>query len=123
MADASRLALSGPDDVRLKPKAAGALHMVLHELGANALKHGALHDGEGRVEFEWRTEPSGALTLIWKERGGPAVRPPTRRGFGGELITGAVPHELQGDVRWEFEPDGVRCEIRVPSEWVERTPA
>ncbi len=102
-------------DVLLPPRAASVLHMALHELATNAIKHGALSRPEGRVRLLWRLEPEGDLHLEWVERGGPHVSEPARYGFGGELITGGVRFELAGKTEWRFEPAGVRCSIAIPA--------
>ena len=77
-----RFQVSGPP-LRLLPRAALALAMALHELATNAVKYGALSTDalEGRVELRWSTVDDG-LRLVWSERGGPDVVPPSRRGFG-----------------------------------------
>lgn len=103
----------GPD-VMLPPRAASVLNMALHELATNAVKHGALSTPAGRVEVQWGVKPEGGLRVSWHESGGPAVTPPQTLGFGAELITGGVRHELGGHVEWLFEPTGVRCELVVP---------
>ncbi|WP_342151606.1 sensor histidine kinase [Methylorubrum sp. SB2] len=109
-----RFALSGPD-LRLPPRVALALGMVLHELCTNAAKHGALSVPEGRVALDWRTEPAetGAdrLHLVWRESGGPPVTAPKRRGFGSRLIERGLSAELGGHARIDFPQDGVVCEI------------
>ena len=66
--------------------------LVLHELGTNAIKYGALSNGDGRVSlrFEMRPAPGGAdpatLIILWHETGGPAVVPPRTKGFGIDLL-------------------------------------
>ncbi|SDE84797.1 sensor histidine kinase [Limimaricola pyoseonensis] len=111
-----RIAVSGPD-VAVHPKAAVSLSMALHELGTNAVKHGALRDGAGQVALRWRAEPAddGALhlTLLWEERGGPEVTPPTRRGFGLRLIERQVAMEFGGRAEVEFLPEGLSCRIEM----------
>ena len=61
-----------------------------------------------------RAKSASVLTLIWTERGGPAVEPPTRRGFGSQLIERSLVYELQAKVIREFPADGVRCTISLP---------
>jgi two-component sensor histidine kinase len=90
---------------------------VLHELTTNAVKYGSLSVPAGRIEVSWRLEGSAGarrLVLTWAEGGGPATRIPERRGFGCQLIERSVAHELDGMVRLEFPPEGVRCRIEVP---------
>ena len=40
---------------------------------------------------------------------GPAVRPPTRRGFGSRLIERALRSELQGRADMTYDPAGLVC--------------
>ena len=109
------------DDVCLQPKAALKLAMVFHELATNAAKHGALLADTGRIAIDWQVEPNGngktsdgRLCLRWQESGGPAVVLPTRRGFGSRLIQRGLEQELDGEVRLEYEPGGVLCQIAMP---------
>ncbi|MCK5931014.1 MAG: GAF domain-containing protein [Fulvimarina manganoxydans] len=81
--------LSGAD-LTLGARAALCFSLVVHELGTNALKYGALSVPEGRVRIGWRIEGDGEdaeLVFRWSEHGGPpAVEPSSRRGFGSRLI-------------------------------------
>ena len=106
------------DDVILHSKAALSLAMVFHELATNAVKHGALsNDPLGQIEIAWHVEDllqDGRMVLRWKERGGPPVKPPGKRGFGSRLIERGLAQELNGEVSLSFEPTGVVCEIAMP---------
>jgi PAS domain S-box-containing protein len=105
------------DDVRLQPKAALTLAMVFHELATNAAKHGALSNGgDGKIDIAWQVEPTphGRMRLRWKESGGPPVMPPGRKGFGSRVIEGGLARELDGEVRLDYEPPGVVCQIIMP---------
>jgi two-component system CheB/CheR fusion protein len=112
-----RVAAQGPP-VRLKPKAALALGMVLHELATNAAKHGALSVERGRVRVAWSVAGEGAaarLVLRWSEEGGPRVRQvPERRGFGSELIERQLRHDLGGAIEVEFAEAGLRATLTLP---------
>ena len=109
-----RIEMQGPA-VWLAPNTAVALGMALHELTTNAVKYGALSVPEGRIVLDWVLAELNAdaerLTLSWREMDGPPVTPPTRRGFGTRLIVGGLAHQLDGDVKLDFAPDGVRCTI------------
>jgi two-component sensor histidine kinase len=107
-----RVSFSG-EDLRLKPKSAVALSMALHELGTNALKYGALSRERGTVAVHWTTE-GGRFRLRWQESGGPAVAPPSRRGFGSRMIERGLAAELQGEARIDWRPEGVVCTIDAP---------
>lgn len=105
--------------VLLKPKAAVAIAMALHELGVNALKYGALSNGTGRVELAWTRVGEGAgssaaLRLVWREHGGPVVTPPARRGFGSLLLQRTLAQDVGGKVELLYRADGVQCVIDIP---------
>jgi PAS domain S-box-containing protein len=99
-------------DTRLTPKVALATAMALHELCINATKHGALSNGDGQVSIRI-TQEAGAIRFVWRERGGPPVIPPTRRGFGTRMIS-SLARDLQGAAAISFEPTGLVCAITAP---------
>jgi two-component system CheB/CheR fusion protein len=112
----ARVQLQG-EEISLQPKQALALSMALHELATNAGKYGSLSVPAGRVTVTWTTRKKVQrqwLYLQWTESGGPAVAPPTHRGFGSRLIEEGVPYELDGEVTHEFHSSGVTCTIDVP---------
>src|SRR6185312_5900602 len=61
---AEKVSLKGPD-VRLRPKLAIDLSMILHELLTNALKYGSLSVDGGHVSVDWSSDASGKVTLHW----------------------------------------------------------
>jgi PAS domain S-box-containing protein len=110
----SRVRTSGPP-VRLEPKAAVTLAMVLHELATNAVKYGALSGEAGWVSLDWtatRTSEGLALTLVWAEHGGPPVKPPRKKGFGARLIAHSLAAE-QGSAELVYARDGVTCRMAM----------
>ncbi len=111
--ETERFSVEGPP-VRLAPKATLALSMALHELMTNAAKYGSLSNENGQVRLVWRRSKADAgerLRMTWEEIHGPPVSPPTRQGFGTRLITGGLARELGGEVRLDYPPNGVICEI------------
>jgi PAS domain S-box-containing protein len=100
------------DPLWLAPRAALALALALHELGTNASKYGALSVDGGDVSIAWHSA-EGRLILEWKEKGGPPVTEPERRGFGSRLIERGLEGDLGGGARLAFEPDGLRCTIHA----------
>ena len=80
-----RARIEGPR-LLLKPEAAQAMAMALHELATNAAKYGALSKPNGRIDVQWSVEAGRRLQLTWKESGGPEVGPPTHEGFGTRAI-------------------------------------
>lgn len=110
-----RVAWDGPP-VLLDPRSAQGLALSLNELGTNASKYGALAAPEGRVLMRWAIveAESPTLRLEWLESGGPPVAPPSKRGFGMELIEKSLRYELGAEVVVDFRPEGLRCEIVLP---------
>jgi PAS domain S-box-containing protein len=111
-----RYKLEGPD-ADLSPSEALALGLLFHELATNAAKYGALSSAGGSVTVSWSL--SGAadeqrLSLEWVEQDGPAVEPPSRRGFGSRLIERSLKGALKGEAHLEFAPEGLRCHVELP---------
>jgi signal transduction histidine kinase/CheY-like chemotaxis protein/PAS domain-containing protein len=111
----SRVNSRGPE-IRLRPKAAVAISMALHELATNAVKHGALSVERGQVVIGWQPTGEGDahFRLEWRERDGPPVRRPTRRGFGSRLLEQGLAHDLAGEVQLIFDSSGLVCIIEAP---------
>jgi PAS domain S-box-containing protein len=114
---ATRFSVVG-DYVRLGPKPALTLAMVFHELATNAAKYGALsNDTVGHIDISWQVEPAQEgkrMRLRWQESGGPPVTLPNRKGFGSRLIQERLAQDLDGEVRLDYAPTGVACEIVMP---------
>jgi len=104
-----RLIIVGPK-VILAPTQVIGLGVVLHELGTNAAKYGALSVASGKVELSWMLHPD-RVSLTWAERNGPPVMPPSRKGLGSKLIERGLPN---AGIDWRFLPDGVVCVIDLP---------
>lgn len=110
--------LEGPE-LELAPNDALSFGLAVHELATNAAKYGALSVAGGQVTIRWRRgdDPAAATDwaeVEWQETGGPPVPSQRHRGFGTELIEKVVAHELRQPVALEFNPEGVRCVLRVP---------
>jgi PAS domain S-box-containing protein len=104
--------LHGPS-VRLSPKIALALAMVLCELAANAEKYGALSTPAGSLTVSWHVA-AGRLLIDWRELGGPAVAPPKKRGFGTRLLERSIAEELRGAAHIDYAAAGVHCTMEIP---------
>jgi PAS domain S-box-containing protein len=103
-------------NVALEPMAAQSIAIVLHELATNAVKYGALSVPTGHVHVEWWHPLEGGLIMRWSEAGGPAVEPPTRRGFGTNVTNRLVRGQLRGEVRFHWRVEGLVCEIHIPKD-------
>jgi CheY-like chemotaxis protein len=108
----SKKARSG-QSVSLPPAKAQALAMVLHELGTNAAKYGALSTSSGSVNLSWELD-SGCLILHWSEKGGPRVEPPNAYGFGTKIINSTLVGQASGNVNLDWRPDGLNCTLTIP---------
>lgn len=104
------------ENVMLEPQAFSTMALVMHEMVTNAAKYGALSTEAGRLSITWRLDGDGALALTWEEHGGPEVQTPSRRGFGSTIIEHSVPHELDGQAKIEYLPEGVRAFFQLPAE-------
>ena len=109
---AGRVDTAGPA-VFLPAKEALALALALHELFTNAVKYGALSNETGRVALRWDTGEA-ALRLVWEERDGPKVAPPSRQGFGCFLLHKMLARDLNGRVEIRYLPEGLVCSIEAP---------
>ncbi len=116
VSEGDQATLSGPT-VRLKPHAAQVFALAIHELTVNAVEHGNLGQPEGALDVRWEVEADAEdtpLSLIWKETGLRGLEPPSRRGFGTEVLTETILYELKAATTLAYEPDGLRCTMRFP---------
>jgi two-component sensor histidine kinase len=96
--------------------------MAFQELVTNAVKYGALSTGAGKIDIAWTVVPAedgDHLLLRWKESGGPAVRAPSRRGFGSRLIERSLAQDLDGKATIDFAATGVVCTVDAPLTLIE----
>ena len=109
------ITIDGPA-VLLAVSLAVTVSLSFHELVTNAVKYGALSTPEGRVDVLWRTTPTrkdgSRVDIVWREHGGPVVKPPLRRGFGSQLLEKGMPSG--GTVKLDFKPEGLECHICLP---------
>lgn len=107
----SRLTLKGPS-IRLPERIAGGLALAFHELATNAVKYGSLSIEIGTVALTWTSQANATGNIVsieWRESGGPAVQPPSSEGFGGLVIRQSVVRETNGNVMFDYAPDGLCC--------------
>ena len=113
---AGRFAVEGPD-LTLSPRHGLTLALMLHELGTNAAKYGALSVAAGRVGITWDVVATGrgpALRFRWEETGGPPVIPPSRTGFGTRLIARSLAHGFGGTAELLYPKGGAVLTFEAP---------
>jgi len=109
----TRVRIEGPS-LLLEPNTAQTMAVTLHELATNAAKYGALSVPDGKIRVEWSRVADGPIVLRWTETDGPAVKPPTRRGFGTRVIESMIQQEM-GEFRLDWRVAGLVCEISLPA--------
>lgn len=109
----TRISVDGPGHLWLESTKGVMVAMMIHELATNAVKHGALSNGSGRVSITWvRMSEPNLVKLTWQENGGPAVTPPRSKGFGSLLIERAFGGQI-GAAELKFNPTGLTCTLEI----------
>lgn len=111
---ADRFSYSGPP-VNMPPTSAVPVAMILHELCTNAVKYGALSNGDGHIAIRWTAAPDErgtAVSLTWTETGGPAIQRPDQEGFGSKLISNLT-RQMHGSFDVRYPPSGLICHIKL----------
>lgn len=114
----SRILIKG-EDMQLNPLVAQNLALAFHELIANAIDHGSLSDGSGRVSITWSVQPcdSGAreFRFQWTEI---SAEPKTMEhdlvGFGRNVLETIVPRAINGEATLSNGPQGVIWTLTCP---------
>jgi len=60
--------------------------------------------------------------IRWGETGGPPVKPPGRQGFGTKVVDRVVT-ELEGKLQFDWNSDGLACEIIIPLDHLAGSPS
>ena len=91
--------------------------LVLHELAANAIRHGAWSNTSGKVEVSWHTLPAGSpLCIKWRETGAPDVPVETIRPGNGSAIIARMLRSAHGTIEKTWNSNGLEALITVPLE-------
>ncbi|MEQ8410196.1 MAG: PAS domain-containing protein [Erythrobacter sp.] len=90
--------------------------MILHEMAANAMKHGAWTVPDGRVRVAWETGGEDATLVIrWEESGGPPVNPARIEAGTGTAIVDRMLTTARGRIEREWKESGLTATITVPA--------
>ena len=112
--DDLKATLSGPS-IHLKPDAAQAISMTLHELATNAAKYGSLSVPGGNVQVRWFRD-GARIGLCWEERGGPPAKEPSSRGVGSRMMDSMIRGQFKGTIRFDWREEGLTCDFSLPME-------
>jgi CheY-like chemotaxis protein len=110
------------DDVLVAPEAYAVLALVIHELMTNSAKYGSLCDRHGTLDIALSRTVANELAIAWRERGGPPVTMPSRRGFGSTIIERSVPYELKGEANVRYKVSGVEADFVIPARYIKDAP-
>jgi len=89
------------------------LALIVHELATNSLKYGALSVDTGTLDVSCSSHDE-AVTIVWTERGGPAVEAPTGPGgYGSKLVERSVKGHLQGSIDYNWAEYGLVVTLKV----------
>lgn len=111
-----RFVVCGPD-LTLAARTGLTLALMLHELGTNAAKYGALSTPAGQVAITWEVagpEEARLFRFRWEEAGGPPVTAPARSGFGSRLIQRSLANGVGGSVHLTYPATGVVLTLEAP---------
>lgn len=105
----------GPD-ITIGSKAALSMALLLHELGTNAVKYGALSTPQGRIDLRWAIEAKDDVQLFclrWMESGGPTIEaPPVKGGFGTRLLSTGLTGT--GGLTLDYKRGGLEATLASP---------
>jgi two-component sensor histidine kinase len=96
--------------------AATTLALIIHELATNSVKYGALSVNAGLLDVSC-TAADKEVTIVWTERGGPAVvAPSSPGGFGADLIKRTVAGKFRGSIHHDWSALGLIVTLRLDKE-------
>jgi PAS domain S-box-containing protein len=110
-----RIVVTGPD-ISVSATLMTDFALLLHEIATNAAKYGALSTPTGHVDISC-AETNGLFSLTWTERGGPHIdKQPVSEGFGSQLARATVVGRLGGELRRDWDRDGLTIHLSVSRE-------
>ena len=116
-----RITVQQDDAIRLSPRGAFIVTLMVGELATNAVKHGALGAEEGSVDFGWSTQ-DGMHVFEWNERfervGGPVTE---GKGFGTDILKRIVPMDMRGAAEMNIDQAGMKYRVTARPERIAET--
>ncbi|MDH4411989.1 MAG: HWE histidine kinase domain-containing protein [Rhizobium sp.] len=123
----ARFHASGPR-VPIGGQTVVVLSLILHELGTNAAKYGALSVSGGHVDLAWSIEADPEaeeqLVITWRETGGPPPTPPLAGagGFGSTLMKRVIAG-VRGQTEIAYPETGAVIRLTLPTDMLRPTAA
>ncbi len=108
-----RLRLLG-NGVRMPFTVISVIGMILHELAANATKHGAWTNDQGKIVVNWSAGDDQMLTLVWREEGGPEVDASAIIAGTGTAIVDRLLSSGRGSISRQWDKKGLTATVKVP---------
>ena len=96
-----------------------SLALLLNEFATNSTKYGALSTVAGQIRIQCANHGE-TLVVIWTERGGPEVIPPTGNNGFGELLVRSTIAGLGGEISRDWQPEGLVIRLSIPRESLTR---
>jgi len=113
--DSGRLTLQG-NDAHMPFAIISIVGMILHEMAANAMKHGAWTAPDGRVRVGWEaSKEDSTLVIRWEESGGPVVDAKRIEAGTGTAIVDRMLATARGRIEREWKESGLTATITVPA--------
>ncbi|MBY0566562.1 MAG: DUF4118 domain-containing protein [Hyphomonadaceae bacterium] len=109
--DSAALQITRGPQTFISASLASGLTLALYELGTNALKYGALHCPDGRIEVFWTCEER-QCALHWQESRSSKADPPSRSGFGSTLIRAAFSGSEDTQVDYQITENAVTASFK-----------
>lgn len=97
------------------------LSLILHELGTNAAKYGALSVPGGQIDLDWSitiaADSEEQLVITWRESGGPPPSPPATGagGFGSTLMKRVIAG-VRGRTEISYPETGALICLTLPTD-------
>ena len=110
---AEAVRIDGPHLI-LRPDAAQNIGMALHELAANALKHGSLAQPNGTVTIHWEIDSTPSMRLSWRESATAKPRERGPKGFGQLVTADIAPRALGGQATTSYLGGGLEWTLVAP---------
>ena len=108
----SRIKLAATEDIEVSARGAFTMTLMLNELATNAVKHGALKDKNGLIEFSWVKDTENMINFEWKETSQGVIHSPSEhKGFGSQILARIVPMDLQGVADHKILPEGLLYKV------------